>query len=153
MTGGFSLYDVLMAKLPDDIIVFFFTSWGLARGTSPAHSEACFLFLISNRVRSSGAHHAKFDVGLYARMPFKREVETRGRSKRRWSDCNRQDLESIGAVATDAADRSEWRNLVCIGDLEPVTPNQRPRTGESKPAEKGWGVQTHNSVVYHTRAN
>jgi len=50
----------------------------------------------------------------------------RGRPKRRWSECNREELESIGAVPTDAADRSKW-SLVCTGDPAPATPHQRER--------------------------
>jgi len=40
-----------------------------------------------------------------------------GKPKRRWSDCNREDLESIGAVATD--ERSEGE-ILCA----PATPRQ-----------------------------
>ena len=43
----------------------------------------------------------------------------RGRPKR-WSDCKREDLESIRAVATDAADRSKRRSSDSTGDLAAV---------------------------------
>ncbi|XP_047491860.1 uncharacterized protein LOC125041127 [Penaeus chinensis] len=36
----------------------------------------------------------------------------RGRPKRRWSDCNKEDLVSVGAVARDAAERISWRRIV-----------------------------------------
>jgi len=49
-------------------------------------------------------------------------------AKRRWSDCNREGLESTGAVATDAVDRGKWRSLVCIDDPAPA--------GSSKPVEE-----------------
>jgi len=48
----------------------------------------------------------------------------RGRPKRRWSECNQEELESIGAVPTDAADRSKWRSLVCTSGSGPVGENK-----------------------------
>jgi len=44
----------------------------------------------------------------------------RGRMKRRWSDSNWEDLESIGVVATDAADRSKWGSLVRTRGSKPI---------------------------------
>ncbi|XP_047481263.1 uncharacterized protein LOC125033634 [Penaeus chinensis] len=50
----------------------------------------------------------------------------RGRPKRRWSDCNKEDLVSVGAEARDAAERNSWRrivrtgNPVVMGDRQPV---------------------------------
>ncbi|XP_047486800.1 uncharacterized protein LOC125037643 [Penaeus chinensis] len=40
----------------------------------------------------------------------------RGRPKRRWSDCNKEDLVSVGAVARDAAERISWRRIVRTGN-------------------------------------
>ena len=40
----------------------------------------------------------------------------RGRPKRRWSDCNREDLESIGAVTNDAKDRKKWKRMIRTGN-------------------------------------
>ncbi|XP_047502455.1 uncharacterized protein LOC125047952 [Penaeus chinensis] len=40
----------------------------------------------------------------------------RGSPKRRWSDCSKGDLVSVGAVARDAAERISWRRIVRTGD-------------------------------------
>jgi len=40
----------------------------------------------------------------------------RARSKRRWSDCTKEDLNSIGAVDEDTQDRVSWRKRVRTGD-------------------------------------
>ena len=42
---------------------------------------------------------------------------TRGRPKRRWEDCVREDLKVIGKTEEDAIDRAEWRRAIYTGDL------------------------------------
>ena len=43
------------------------------------------------------------------RMPGQRK---RGRPKRRWLDCIKEDMEAVGASPEDTQDRKRWRRLV-----------------------------------------
>jgi len=40
----------------------------------------------------------------------------RGRPRRSWKDCVREDLDAIGINEEDAADRIKWRNVIRMGD-------------------------------------
>ena len=40
----------------------------------------------------------------------------RGRPKRRWQDCNEDDLRAIASSTEDALDWKEWRRIICTGD-------------------------------------
>jgi len=40
----------------------------------------------------------------------------RGRPKRRWLDCIKEDLLAVGAVEEDAQDRGKWKRLIRTGD-------------------------------------
>ena len=40
----------------------------------------------------------------------------RGRPKRRWRDCIREDLAAAGVTEGDAADRRKWKDKIRTGD-------------------------------------
>jgi hypothetical protein len=40
----------------------------------------------------------------------------RGRPKRRWFDCIREDLIALGAHTDDALDRRKWKTMIRTGD-------------------------------------
>ena len=40
----------------------------------------------------------------------------RGRPKRRWKDCIKEDLELAGLKEEDALDRAKWRKAIRTGD-------------------------------------
>ena len=46
------------------------------------------------------------------------EVGTRGRGrpKRRWLDCMKEELLAVGAAEEDAQDRGKWKRLIRTGD-------------------------------------
>ena len=43
------------------------------------------------------------------RMPGQRK---RGRPKRRWLDCIKEEMEAVGVIPEDTQDRKRWRRLV-----------------------------------------
>ena len=49
---------------------------------------------------------------------YERGEEEERKPQRRWSDCNRDDLQSIEALATGAADK--WKSLVRISAPAPA---------------------------------
>jgi hypothetical protein len=44
-------------------------------------------------------------------------MEKRGRPKKRWIDCVRQDMRKM-AVSEMTSDRGEWRKRACCADLK-----------------------------------
>ena len=40
----------------------------------------------------------------------------RGRAKRRWEDCIKEDMEKMGVYEDDANDRKRWREMICTGN-------------------------------------
>ena len=40
----------------------------------------------------------------------------RGRPKRRWKNCIREDLNVVNLEAVDAQDRRKWKRGICTGD-------------------------------------
>jgi len=53
-------------------------------------------------------------------------VKGRGRSRKTWGECIRQDLRSIGLNRESAQDRAEWRGL--IGGNRPTRASMEKRT-------------------------
>ena len=48
-------------------------------------------------------------------VPGRRKI---GRSRRRWMDLARKDMERVGAREGDEVDRVKWKMLLRCGDLE-----------------------------------
>ena len=70
-----------------------------------------FLCFVRHVIRSEGGYVGK-RVG---RMVVGRRK--RGRPKRRWEDCIREDIEAAGVMEEEALDRAKWRKKIRIGDF------------------------------------
>jgi len=70
-----------------------------------------------SRLRWFG-HIARREEGYVGKKVMELEVgrRKRGRPKRRWSDCTREDLKSVGADEDDARDRTRWKSIIRTGD-------------------------------------
>ena len=44
----------------------------------------------------------------------------RGRPRRRWQDCIKEDMKMVGVREEDAMDRNKWRSRICTGDPTPM---------------------------------
>ena len=47
---------------------------------------------------------------------MKVEKRKRGRAKRGWEDCLREDMEEVDVTDDKAADRKDWRRMIRTGE-------------------------------------
>ena len=80
------------------------------------------------RLRWCG-HVERREKGYIGKRVMAMEVgkRKRGRPKRRWKDCIREDLKAVNLEAVDAQDRRKWKRGICTGD---------PTLVELKPVEE-----------------
>jgi alpha-glucosidase (family GH31 glycosyl hydrolase) len=77
----------------------------------------CSSKIIENRLRWYG-HVQRRDDEYIGKRAMGMEIvkRKRGRPKRRWFDCSREDLIAIGAHTDDALDNQKWKTMIRTGD-------------------------------------